>query len=93
MKTSRPYELKERIYQLCNKEQYFTAGSNEQYTMMFYAATSQQFTTRDVAVMIGICSICGDIAKIEKQITKILEDIEREVQEDAEQDAREAAGE
>lgn len=82
MKTTRPYELKERIYQLCNKEQYFTAGSNEQYTMMFYAATSGQFSARDVAVMIGICSICGDIGKIERQITEIMKEIEKEERED-----------
>ena len=78
MKTSRPYELKERIYQLCNKEQYFTHGSNEQYSMMFYAATSEQFSARDVAVMIGICSVCGNIGKIQEQIEEICKDIEAE---------------
>ena len=76
MKTSRPFELKERIYQLCNKERYFDAGNNEQYSMMFHAASSEQFSTRDVAAMIWICSVCANIANVQEQIEAILTDIE-----------------
>lgn len=92
MKTARPFELKERIYQLCNKEQYFNAGSNEQYSMMFYAATSEQFSTRDVAVMIGICSVCANISKVQEQIEAILTDIE-EAEALCRGDEQQAAGE
>ena len=76
MKTNNPYELKDRIYQLCNKEQYFNAGTNTQYDMMFYAAASPQFTSRDVAVMIGICSICANIEKVQQQLDEILKEVD-----------------
>ena len=36
MKTARPYELKERVYQLCNKENWFTMGTNRQYDRMVW---------------------------------------------------------
>ena len=76
MKISRPYTLKERIYQLCIREHYFNAGTNEQYNMMFYAACSSQFSVRDVAVMISMCSICADVSKVEQQIQEIIDEIE-----------------
>ena len=76
MKISRPYTLKERIYQLCIREHYFNAGTNEQYNMMFYAACSSQFTVRDVAIMISICSICADVSKVEQQLQEIIDEIE-----------------
>ena len=78
MKTMRPYEIKERIYELCNKEQYFNAGSTVQYDRMFYASTSEYFTVRDVAVMIWTCSVCADLDKVERQIRGILEAVEAE---------------
>ena len=89
MKTARPYELKERIYELCNEKQYFNAGSNEQYSMMFYAAASPQFSCRDVAIMIGICSVCADISKVEKELLDICQEIEKEVEEEEKEDQEE----
>lgn len=81
MKTTRPHELKQRIYELCNKKQYFNAGSNEQYSWMFYAATSSQFSARDVAVMIGICSICANIGTVQQEIEAICKELDDEAKE------------
>ena len=81
MKTTRPHELKQRIYELCNKKQYFNAGSNEQYSWMFYAATSSQFSTRDVAVMIGICSVCANIDTVQQEIEAICKELDDEAKE------------
>lgn len=93
MKTSRPYEMVERIYQLCNRKQYFNAGSNVQYDMMFYAAKSPEFSCRDVAVMIWTCSVTAELGQVEQEIQEIHDGIERDAQEEAEQDAREAESE
>lgn len=89
MKTPRPYELKERIYQMCNDKQYFIAGTNTQYDMMFYAAGSEEFSCRDVAVMIWTCSICADVNEIEKQLMKMCEEIEEEARQESADDAGE----
>ena len=43
------------LYHLCNKEQYFTCGSVEQYDKMF-DLVRQGATARDVANIIWICS-------------------------------------
>lgn len=78
MKTTRPYELTERIYQLCNKEHWFTEGTNRQYNRMFAAAKSEKFSTRDVAVIIGLCSESPFIDKIQEKIEEIYNEIEAE---------------
>lgn len=78
MKTARPYELKMRIYELCNRKQYFNAGTNTQYDMMFHAAGSEDFSCRDVAVMIWVCSVTANLSEVEKEILTICEEIEAE---------------
>ena len=78
MKTTRSYELKERVYQLCNKKQYFNAGSNVQYDRMFYACASEYFTVRDVAVMIWTCSVSAELGEVEREIREILDAVESE---------------
>lgn len=76
MKTSRPWELKEGIYSLCNKKQYFTGGTNSQYDKLFYMADKPEFTIRDLAVLIWACSHDADLEEIQKEIETIHKDIE-----------------
>lgn len=76
MKTSRPYELKEGIYNLCNRKQYFTGGTNSQYDKLFYMADKPEFSCRDLAVLIWGCSTYADLAEVQKEIEAIHNDIE-----------------
>ena len=50
------YSLKEKLYRLCNRENYFTCGSNRQYDLMFTMAKMPEMSTRDIAIMIFTCS-------------------------------------
>ena len=50
------YALVDKIYQLCNREQYFTCGTNRQYDLMFTMAKMPEYTYRDIAMMIFTCS-------------------------------------
>lgn len=78
MKTTKPYELTDRIYRLCNKENWFTEGTNRQYDRMFAAVKSEKFSTRDVAVIIGLCSESPFIDKIQEKIDEIYREVEAE---------------
>lgn len=78
MQTTRPYELKERIYNLCNKEQYFTCGTCRQYDLMFSMAVMPEMSTRDIAVMIFTCSDNASLGRILNDLNKIVNDLEEE---------------
>ena len=70
------YALKNQIYQLCNREQYFTCGSNRQYERMLEMATDPMFGCEDVAVAIWICSDDKEFHTIMEQLLNIWKDIE-----------------
>lgn len=79
------YTLTQKIYNLCNRERYFTCGSNRQYDLMFTMAKMPEMSTRDIAIMIFTCS--GGKASLGK-ILNDLNDIMKEIEE-AEEAVRE----
>ena len=80
------YTLVQKIYQLCNREQYFTCGSNHQYDLMFTMAKMPEMSTRDIAIMIFTCSdgkaSLGRILNDLNGIMKEIEDAEEAVREE-----------
>ena len=50
-----PDLTRNRLYQLCNKYQWFTHGSNQQYSDLF-EMLDHDFSTHDLAMVIWICS-------------------------------------
>lgn len=80
------YTLVQKIYNLCNREQYFTSGSNHQYDLMFTMAKMPEMSTRDIAIMIFTCSdgkaSLGRILNDLNGIMKEIEDAEEAVREE-----------
>ena len=82
------YTLVQKIYSLCNREQYFTCGSNRQYDLMFTMAKMPEMSTRDIAIMIFTCSdgkaslgrILNDLNDIMKEIEEAEEAVREEEQ-------------
>lgn len=66
-----PDLTRDRLYRLCNKHQWFTSGSVQQYDVLF-EMLSEGATTHDLAVMIWICSDT-DVWTVES-IQKILDE-------------------
>lgn len=70
------YAMMDKLYRLCNREHYFTCGSNRQYDMMFTISKDPRFTTREVAILIYMCSDDNaDLDTIEKQVEEIYNEI------------------
>lgn len=44
-----------RLHQLCNEKQWFTEGTNEQYTRLFYA-NDMRCPVEELATIIWLCS-------------------------------------
>lgn len=87
------YTLVEKIYSLCNREQYFTCGTNRQYDLMFSMAKKPEMSTRDIAMMIFTCS---DGKTSLGRILNDLNEIMKEIDEDmalARMEEQQAAGE
>ena len=82
------YTLVQKIYNLCNREQYFTCGSNHQYDLMFTMAKMPEMSTRDIAIMIFTCpdgkaslgKILNDLNDIMKEIEEAEEAVREEEQ-------------
>lgn len=71
------YTLVQKIYNLCNREQYFTCGSNRQYDLMFTMAKMPEMSTRDIAIMIFTCSDSkASLGKILNDLNDIMKEIE-----------------
>ena len=71
------YTLVQKIYGLCNREQYFTCGSNHQYDLMFTMAKMPEMSTRDIAIMIFTCSDSkASLGKILNDLNGIMKEIE-----------------
>ena len=71
------YTLVQKIYQLCNREQYFTCGSNHQYDLMFTMAKMPEMSTRDIAIMIFTCSDGkASLGRILNDLNAIMTEIE-----------------
>lgn len=71
------YTLVQKIYNLCNREQYFTCGSNHQYDLMFTMAKMPEMSTRDIAIMIFTCSDGkASLGKILNDLNGIMKEIE-----------------
>ena len=71
------YTLVSKIYQLCNREQYFTCGSNRQYDLMFTMAKMPEMSVRDIAVMIFTCSEKASLGRILSDLNEIMNEIEK----------------
>lgn len=78
MKVSKDFEytMKDELYRLCNKERYFTSGSNRQYDLMFSMAVKPEFTYRDIAMMIFTCSEIPD----DESADSLFSDIQNQVE-------------
>jgi hypothetical protein len=79
------YTMVEEIYSLCNRENYFTCGSNHQYDLMFSMAKMPEISTRDLAMMIFTCSDGASLGRILSDLNSIMnkiEDYERELEEE-----------
>ena len=70
------YTLVNKIYQLCNREQYFTCGTNRQYELMFTMAKKPEMSVRDIAVMIFTCSEKASLGRILSDLNGIMKEIE-----------------
>lgn len=71
------YTLVNKIYQICNREQYFTCGSNHQYDLMFTMAKMPEMSTRDIAIMIFTCSDGkASLGRILNDLNAIMTEIE-----------------
>ena len=70
------YSLKEKLYRLCNRENYFTCGSNRQYDLMFSMAIMPEMSVRDIAVMIFTCSENASLGRILSDLNEIMNSIE-----------------
>ncbi len=101
MKVSRDleYALTDKLYRLCNREQYFTHGSNRQYDLMFSMAKMPEYTFRDIAMMIFTCSKIPDgedvnsfFSDVQNQVETIYNDI-LECEALARMEEQQAAGE
>lgn len=70
------YTLTSELYQLCNREKYFTCGTNRQYDRMFFLSTDPKFGPREVAILIYMCSDDdADLDTIENQVEKIWNEV------------------
>jgi len=69
------YTMVDEIYSMCNREQYFTCGSNRQYDLMFTMAKKPEISTRDLAMMIFTCSDSASLESIQSQLDSIMEKI------------------
>jgi hypothetical protein len=78
MKVSKEFEytMVNEIYSMCNREQYFTCGSNRQYSLMFDMAKKPEVSTRDLAVMIYTCSEDAKLESIQANLDSIMNRIE-----------------
>lgn len=70
------YTLVQKIYNLCNRERYFTCGSNRQYDLMFTMAKMPEISTRDIAIMIFTCSDGASLGRILNDLNGIMKEIE-----------------
>ena len=71
------YTLVQKIYNLCNRERYFTCGSNHQYDLMFTMAKMPEMSTRDIAIMIFTCSDGkASLGRILNDLNAIMTEIE-----------------
>ena len=70
------YSLKDKLYRLCNREGYFTCGTNRQYDLMFSMAVMPEMSVRDIAVMIFTCSEKASLGRILSDVQEIMNDIE-----------------
>lgn len=71
------YTLVQKIYNLCNRERYFTCGSNRQYDLMFTMAKMPEMSTRDIAIMIFTCSDGkASLGRILNDLNAIMTEIE-----------------
>lgn len=71
------YTLVQKIYNLCNREHYFTCGSNRQYDLMFTMAKMPEMSTRDIAIMIFTCSDGkASLGRILNDLNAIMTEIE-----------------
>ena len=101
MKVSKDFEyaLTDALYRLCNREQYFTCGTNRQYNRMFSIAVMPEYTYRDIAMMIFTCSEIPDGEDVNSFFSDIqnqVETIYNEILEDealARMEEQQAAGE
>lgn len=73
------YTMVDKIYRLCNREQYFTCGSNRQYDLMFSMAKMPETSTRDIAIMIYTCSDGkASLGRILNDLNEIMSEIEED---------------
>lgn len=89
MKVAKEFEcaLQNEIYLLCNRERYFTRGDNTQYEKMLDMSILPEINTRDIAVMIFICSSnTASIREIEVAIDRIVYDIRKAEKAEEEKD-------
>lgn len=71
------------LYKECNLEGWFTHGDNEQYSRMFKMLDDPQFSNRDIAIVIWICSDKQtDLDNIENKISKFRAEYEVEIDDD-----------
>ena len=85
------YTLVQKIYNLCNRERYFTCGSNRQYDLMFTMAKMPEMSTRDIAIMIFTCSDGkASLGRILNDLNAIMTEIE-EAETRCRQDEEQAA--
>lgn len=74
------YTLVEKILRLCNREQYFTCGTDRQYVLMFSMAKKPEMSTRDIAMMIFTCSDGkASLGRILNDLNEIMEEINEDM--------------
>ena len=64
------YEIKDQIIRLCQKNGWFTCGSNYQYSKMLSAAATTA-TMEEIATMIWLCSAEVEVADVMEGLTEL----------------------
>lgn len=63
----------DRLYTACNRNEWFTCGSNEQYEKMF-DMNNHGASIRDLAVIIWACSEGYELEEIEEKLKELEEE-------------------
>ena len=71
MAKTRKVILSDDLYRLCNQYQWFTCGTNFQYAAVFGMCNNPEFSLRDIAIAIHICSNGVSLKEIESGLRKV----------------------
>ena len=66
-----PWQMRDRVRDLCIRRGWFTDGHSRQYDRMFDMLDRPEFSVRDVALVIWICSDKAELYDIIEELEEI----------------------